>query len=46
MKMQNFVIFVKKGLKINMAKMKIIVKLGTIVNIQVNIEVQHIEYVI
>ena len=46
MKMQKFVIFVKKNLKINMLKIKNIVKLGIIVIIQVNIEELHIAYVI
>ena len=39
MKMQKFVIFVKKYLKINMLKIKNFGKLGTIVIIQGNIEV-------
>ena len=42
---QKFVIFVKKNLKINVFTIKTIVKLGTIANIQENIEVLHIEYV-
>ena len=42
---QKFVIFVKKNLKINTLTIKNIVKLGTIANIQENIEVLHIEYV-
>ena len=37
-------LFVKKNLKINMLKIKNIVKLGTIVIIQVNTEVPHIAY--
>ena len=37
MKMQKFVIFVKKNLKIDMLKIKIIVKLGTTVIKQGNI---------
>ena len=40
------VIFVMKNLKINMLQIKNIVKLGTIVIIQENIEVLHIAYVI
>ena len=44
--MQKFVTFVKKGLKINMLKIKIILKLGTIVIIQGNIEVLHTAYII
>ena len=39
-------IFVKKGLKINMRKIKNIEKLGTIVIIQVNIVLLYIAYVI
>ena len=46
MKMQKSVIFVKKRLKINMLKIKNIVKLEIIVIIQANIEVLHIAYVI
>ena len=46
MKMQKFVMFVKKSLKINMLKIKNTAKLGIIVIIQVNIEVLHIAYVI
>ena len=38
--------FVKANLKISMMNVKNIVKLGTIVIIQVNIEVLHILYVI
>ena len=38
--------FVKTNLKISMMNVKNIVKLGTIVIIQVNIEVLHISYVI
>ena len=44
--MQKFVIFVKENLKINMLKIKIIVKLGTNGIIQGNIEVQYLAYVI
>ena len=36
----------KKSLKINTLLIKVLVKLGTIVNIQVNTEVLHIAYVI
>ena len=45
-KMQKYVIFIKKYLKINMLKIKKIYlrKSGTIVIIQVNIEVLHIVY--
>ena len=45
-KMQKYVIFIKKDLKINMLKIKKIYlrKSGTIVIIQVNIEVLHIVY--
>ena len=42
----NFAIFVQKSLKINMLKIKNIVKLEIIFTIQVNIEVLDIEYVI
>ena len=42
---QKFVLFVKKNLKINVFTIKTIVKLGTIANIQENIELLHIEYV-
>ena len=45
-KMQKSAIFVKKNLKINLQKIKNFVKLGTIVIIQENIEVLHIEHVI
>ena len=45
MKMQKFVISARKILKINMLKIKDIVMLGTILNIQVHIEVLHIAYV-
>ena len=38
--------YIPKKIKINMLKIKIIVTLGTIVIIQVNIEMLHIEYVI
>ena len=44
--MENSVIFAEESLKINMLKIKNIAKLGTIVIIWVNIEVQHIAYVI
>ena len=44
--MKKFLMFVKKNLKINMPKVKIIVKLGTIVIIQGNIEVLQIAFVI
>ena len=44
MKMQKFVKFVKKNLKIKMIKINNIVKLGTIVIIQRNKEVLHITY--
>ena len=40
MKMQKFVMFVKKKLKIKMLQIKKITKLGTIVTIEVNIETQ------
>ena len=43
--MQKFVIFVKKNVKINMPKIKNIMKLGTIVIIQGNAEELRIEYV-
>ena len=46
MKMQKFVIFVKKYLKINIQKIKYIKKLGTIVITRVNIEVLQMAYVI
>ena len=46
MKMQKSIIFVKKSLKIKMLKIKNNVKLGTIVIMQVNIDVLHIAYVI
>ena len=42
--MQKFVIFVKENLKINMLKIKIIVKLGTNVVIKGNIEVLHVAH--
>ena len=41
MKMQKSVILVRKNLKLNMLKIKNILKLGKIVIIQVNIEVLH-----
>ena len=43
---QKFIIFVKKNLKINMLKIKIAVKLGTIVIIQGNAEVLNITFAI
>ena len=46
MTMQKSVIFVQKNLKINMRKIKNIVKLEIIAIIQGNIEVLRIEYVI
>ena len=46
MKMQKYVIFVKKSLKTNMLKIKNIGKLETVVIIQVNIGVLPIAYVI
>ena len=46
MKMQKSVTFVKKYVKINMWKIKNIIKLEIIVIIQSDIEVQHIAYVI
>ena len=46
MKMQKSVVFVKKNLKINIRKIKHIVKLEIIVIIQENIELLHIAYVI
>ena len=46
MKIQNSVIFVKKNLKIDMLKIKSIVKLETNVIVQVNIEVLDIPYLI
>ena len=46
MEMQNFVIFVKKYLKINILKVKNIVKLEIIVITQENIELLHKAYVI
>ena len=46
LRMQISVIFVKKNFKINMVKIKNIVKLETIVIMQVNIDVLHIVYVI
>ena len=41
-KMQKFIIFVKKRLKINMLKIKTIINLGTTVIMQGNTEVLHI----
>ena len=41
---KNFILFVKKSLNINMLKIKIIVKLETIVIIQGNKEVLQIAY--
>ena len=46
MKMQKFIILVKKIPNINMLKIKNIEKLVTIVIMQVNIEALHIAYVI
>ena len=46
MKIQKPVIFVKKNSKINIGKIKNIVKLEIIVIIQENIEVLHTAYVI
>ena len=43
--MQNFIIFVKKKLKINMLKIKNIVELGIIAIIQGNKEVLRIAYI-
>ena len=45
LKIQKPVRFVKKNLKINMIKIKNIVKLETMVIIQENIEDRHIPYV-
>ena len=45
MKMQRFVVFVKKNLKINVLKIKNTAKLEIIVNILENIERLHIAYV-
>ena len=44
MKMQKFAIFVNKNLKINILKIKNIVKLKTLVIIQLNTEVLYIVY--
>ena len=46
MKMQILVAFARKNLKVNMLKIRNILKLVTIVIIQVKIEVLHIAYVI
>ena len=46
MKMQKIAIFVKKKLKVNICKIKHIIKLEIIVIIQGNIEVLHITNVI
>ena len=46
MKMQKSVIFVNKNLKINIWKIKNIIKLEIIVTEQRNIEVLHIAYMI
>ena len=46
MEMQNYVIFVNKNLKINMWKIKYIVKLEIVAIIHENREVLHIECVI
>ena len=43
---EKFIIFVKKNLKMDMLKIKSIVKLGFIVIIQVNIEKLQVAYVI
>ena len=45
-KKQNSVVFVKKKLKINILKIKSKVNLGTIVIIQMNIEMLHMTHVI
>ena len=45
-KMKRFVLFVKTNLNVNILKIKIIVKLGTIVIIQGNTEVLHLAYLI
>ena len=45
-KMKRFVLFVKTNLNVNILKVKIIVKLGTIVIIQGNTEVLHLAYLI
>ena len=44
--MEKLAVFLNKSLKINLLKIKNILKLGTIVVIQRNVEVQHIAYVI
>ena len=44
--LQKFVIFVNKNFKRNMLNLKYIVKVVTIVIMQVNIEMLHITYVI
>ena len=44
--MEKLAIFLNKSLKINLLKIKNILKLETIVVIQRNVEVQHIAYVI
>ena len=44
MKIQKFVILVKKNFNIKMLKIKIIVKFGTMVIIQGNIEVLHMVF--
>ena len=44
--MEKLAIFLNKSLKINLLKIKNILKLGTIAVIQRNVEVQHIAYVI
>ena len=46
MKMQKFVAFIKKILKVNMLKIRNIVKLGTTVIKRVNTQVLHIAYII
>ena len=45
MKIQKYVTFVKKSLKINMLKIKDIIKLKIIVIIQMNLAVLHIVHV-
>ena len=45
-KMKKIVIFVKKNLKINMLKTKNIVNLGTVVIVQMKIEVLHKAYAV
>ena len=45
-KTQKSAMFVKKNLKISMLELKNIVKLGTVIIMQENIDVLHIVYVI